>query len=92
MLMIASVDPGLEGDNFAAFVFEIDPRKEWTIMAHGLTTIASSLGAKVTMDRLEAEVKAKGLTVFARVDHAGGAATVGLPLRPTEVHAVRGCS
>jgi uncharacterized protein (DUF302 family) len=55
------------------------------VMADGLTTIASSLGAKATMDRLEAEVKAKGLTVFARVDHAGGAAAVGLPLRPTEL-------
>jgi uncharacterized protein (DUF302 family) len=54
-------------------------------MADGLTTIASSLGAKATMDRLEAEVKARGLTVFARVDHAGGAAAVGLPLRPTEL-------
>jgi uncharacterized protein (DUF302 family) len=54
-------------------------------MADGLTTIASSLGAKATMDRLEAEVKAKGLTVFARIDHAGGAAAVGLPLRPTEL-------
>jgi uncharacterized protein (DUF302 family) len=54
-------------------------------MADGLTTIASSLGAKATMVRLEAEVKAKGLTVFARVDHAGDAAAVGLPLRPTEL-------
>jgi uncharacterized protein (DUF302 family) len=54
-------------------------------MADGLTTIASSFGAKATMDRLEAEVKANGLTVFARVDHAGGAAAVGLPLRPTEL-------
>lgn len=53
--------------------------------AEGLTTIASSLGAKQTMDRLEAEVKAKGLTVFARVDHAAGAAAVGMPLRPTEL-------
>jgi len=35
------------------------------------------------MDRLEAAVKAKGLTVFARVDHAAGAADVGLQLRPT---------
>ena len=51
----------------------------------GLTTIASSLGPKQTMDRLEAEIKAKGLTVFARVDHAAGAAQVGLALRPTEV-------
>jgi uncharacterized protein (DUF302 family) len=37
------------------------------------------------MDRLEAEVKAKGLTVFAHVDHAAGAAAVGLPLRPTDL-------
>jgi uncharacterized protein (DUF302 family) len=51
----------------------------------GLTTIASSLGPKETMGRLEAEIKAKGLTVFARIDHAAGAAQVGLPLRPTEV-------
>ena len=51
----------------------------------GLTTIASSLGPKETMDRLEAEIKAKGLTVFARIDHAAGAALAGLALRPTEV-------
>jgi len=54
-------------------------------MADGLTTILSSFGPKETMDRLEAEVKAKGLTVFARIDHAAGAASVGMALRPTEV-------
>jgi uncharacterized protein (DUF302 family) len=53
--------------------------------ADGLTTIRSSYGPKDTMNRLEAEVKAKGLTVFARIDHAAGAAAVGLPLRPTEL-------
>jgi uncharacterized protein (DUF302 family) len=37
------------------------------------------------MDRLEAEVKSKGLTVFARVNHAEGAKTVGMELRSTEV-------
>jgi len=37
------------------------------------------------MDRLEAGVKAKGLTVFARIDHGAGAAAVGMPLRPTEL-------
>jgi uncharacterized protein (DUF302 family) len=51
----------------------------------GLTIVPSSFGAKETMDRLEAEVKAKGLTVFARVDHAAGAAAVGMQLRPTEL-------
>jgi uncharacterized protein (DUF302 family) len=34
---------------------------------------------------LEAEINAKGMTVFARIDHAAGAAEVGLPLRPTEL-------
>jgi len=53
--------------------------------AHGLTTIRSSYGPKDTMNRLEAEVQAKGMTVFARVDHAAGAMAVGLSLRPTEV-------
>ncbi len=54
-------------------------------LADGLTTIPSRFAAKDTMDRLEAAVKAKGLTVFARIDHAAGAAAVGLTLRPTEL-------
>jgi len=53
--------------------------------ANGLKTILSGFGPKETVDRLEAEAKAKGLTVFARVDHAAGAAAVGLQLRPTEL-------
>src|SRR5258708_18670658 len=53
--------------------------------ADGLTTIPRSHGPKDTMNRLETEVKAKGMTVFARIDHAAGAAAVGLSLRPTEV-------
>lgn len=51
--------------------------------ADGLITIPSHHGPQETIDRLEAEVKAKGMTVFARVDHAAGAAAVGLSLRPT---------
>jgi len=51
----------------------------------GLTTIHSSLGPKETMDRLVAEIRAKGMNVFARIDHAAGAAEVGLKLRPTEL-------
>jgi uncharacterized protein (DUF302 family) len=53
--------------------------------AHGLATILSSFGPKETMDRLEAEIKAKGMTVFARINHAAAAAEAGLPLRPTEL-------
>ncbi|HEY7663724.1 MAG TPA: DUF302 domain-containing protein [Xanthobacteraceae bacterium] len=53
--------------------------------ADGLTLMVSSFGPKESMDRLETEVRAKGMTVFARIDHAAGAAEVGLPLRPTEL-------
>ena len=51
----------------------------------GFTTIPSSLGPKETMDRLDAEIRAKGLTVFAQIDHAAGAAQVGLKLQPTQL-------
>jgi uncharacterized protein (DUF302 family) len=37
------------------------------------------------MDRLEAEIRAQRMTVFARIDHAGAAAEVGLKLAPTEL-------
>src|ERR1700742_2745383 len=53
--------------------------------AQGLTTIKSSHAPHETMTRLEAAVKAKGMTVFARIDHAAGASAAGLSLRPAEV-------
>jgi uncharacterized protein (DUF302 family) len=53
--------------------------------ADGLITLPSSCGLQDTMRRLEATVKARGLTVFARIDHAAGAAEAGLALRPTEL-------
>jgi uncharacterized protein (DUF302 family) len=37
------------------------------------------------MNRLRAEVKAKGMTIFAHIDHAAGATAVGLSLPPTEL-------
>ena len=52
---------------------------------NGLTTISSQHSVKATIDRLESAAKAKGMTIFARVDHAAGATSVGLSLRPTEL-------
>jgi uncharacterized protein (DUF302 family) len=51
----------------------------------GLITMPSPFGPAETMSRLEAEVKAKGMTIFAHVDHSAGAAAVGMPLRPTDL-------
>ena len=53
--------------------------------ADGLIAIKSPHTAAITMNRLEDTVKQRGLTVFARVDHAAGAAKVGKTLRPTEL-------
>jgi uncharacterized protein (DUF302 family) len=51
----------------------------------GLTTIKSNFGPEETVNRLEAEIKAHGMTVMARINHAARAAEAGLSLRPTEV-------
>jgi uncharacterized protein (DUF302 family) len=58
---------------------------ERTMAADGLTTIRSHHGPKDTMNRLETEVKASGMTIFARIDHAAGALAAGLSLPPTEI-------
>jgi uncharacterized protein (DUF302 family) len=50
---------------------------------NGLVTFESTLTAADTIDPLEATLTAKGIHVFARVDHAAGARAVGLSLRPT---------
>jgi len=52
---------------------------------NGLTTLPSVHSVKDTVDRLEAAVKMKGMSVFARIDHAAGARDAGLALRPTEL-------
>jgi uncharacterized protein (DUF302 family) len=51
----------------------------------GLTSIQSSFDPKETMERLETEIRAQGMQVFARIDHAAGAAKAGLTLAPTEL-------
>ncbi|MGH7226611.1 MAG: DUF302 domain-containing protein, partial [Gemmataceae bacterium] len=52
---------------------------------NGLVSVQSRGSARETLDRLLAALAARKLTVFARIDHADGAASVGLTLRPTEV-------
>ena len=51
----------------------------------GLITLRSSFDPRETMTRLEAEIQARGMTVFAHVDHAAGAVAVGMTLRPTDL-------
>jgi uncharacterized protein (DUF302 family) len=65
-----------------AFLF---PFPTYTWGADGLIPVRSPHSAKATMDRLETLAKEKGMTIFARIDHAAGAAKVGKKLRSTEL-------
>ena len=51
----------------------------------GMVMKKSNHPVDVTLDRLESMVREKGFTVFARIDHAAGAAKTGQALRATEV-------
>jgi uncharacterized protein (DUF302 family) len=51
----------------------------------GLVRIASPHSVPETLQRLEEILRSKGLTIFARIDHSGEAAKVGLEMRPTLV-------
>jgi uncharacterized protein (DUF302 family) len=51
----------------------------------GLVTIPSRYPVAETMLRLAAAVAARNMLVFARIDHADGAAKMGQRLRPTEL-------
>ncbi len=53
--------------------------------SEGLVTIASKHSVALTINRLASIATAKGLMVFARIDHSKGARDAGLELRPTEL-------
>lgn len=55
------------------------------LAAEGLVSVKSPYSAKETMNRLEELVNKRGPKVFARIDHATGAASIGKSLRPTEL-------
>jgi len=53
--------------------------------ANGLITHPSPYTVPETLDRLEAILRAKAITIFARIDHSGKAAKVGLTMPPTQL-------
>jgi uncharacterized protein (DUF302 family) len=60
----------------------------WTLPLYaenGMITKQSSHSVAVTLDRLEAGLKEKGIAVVARVDHAAAAKNVDMALKPTQV-------
>lgn len=55
------------------------------IADNGMVNIKSAHDVKTTTDRLEKALKAKGMTIFNRIDHAAGAKKIGGTLRGTEL-------
>jgi uncharacterized protein (DUF302 family) len=49
----------------------------------GLVTVPSSYSVDDTISRFEAALQAKGVTLFAKIDHGAGAVEAGMTLRPT---------
>ena len=53
--------------------------------SEGMISVKSAHPVDVTTNRLENMLTSKGMTVFARIDHAAGAEKVGKTLPPTEL-------
>jgi uncharacterized protein (DUF302 family) len=53
--------------------------------AEGVVSLRSPHNAKATIDRFETLARERGLSIFARIDHAAGAAKINKTLRPTEL-------
>jgi len=51
----------------------------------GLITVESSYSVQETLDRLTKIMTSKGITIFARVDHAAGAKKVDKEMAPTQL-------
>lgn len=52
---------------------------------NGLINLATKHSVDETMQRLETLLSEHGVTIFARVDHSGEAAKIGLSMRPTKL-------
>jgi len=52
---------------------------------NGMVHLSSPHSVPETLERLESILKARGVTVFARVDHSGEAEKVGLKMNPTQL-------
>lgn len=53
--------------------------------ANGIVDIRSNHSVDATVEKLRGILEAKGVTLFAFVDHSGEAAKVGLQMRPTKL-------
>jgi uncharacterized protein (DUF302 family) len=53
--------------------------------ANGIVSIPASHSVDQTVEKFQSILQAKGITLFALVDHSGEAARVGMAMRPTKL-------
>jgi uncharacterized protein (DUF302 family) len=64
----------------------VDDEHKFIIQKHaGIVDRPSSHSVDETVERLKKILEAKGITLFALVDHSGGAEKVGMKMRPTKL-------
>lgn len=56
-----------------------------TMSPAGITTIVSAHSVDATVEKLKAILSAKGVSLFALVDHSGEAEKVGMKMHPTKL-------
>jgi len=54
-------------------------------MDNGIVNTASPYSVDETLQHLETLLEAKGINIFARIDHSGEAAKVGMEMHPTKL-------
>jgi uncharacterized protein (DUF302 family) len=54
-------------------------------LANDMIHLSSPYSVPETLQRLEALLTSKGLTIFCRIDHSGGAEKAGLKMNPTKL-------
>jgi len=52
---------------------------------NGIVTVKGRLPVDATVEKLKGALEAKGVTIFAIIDHSGEAARVGMNMRPTKL-------
>jgi len=69
----------------ALFIAMLSGTHAFAELADGMTRVKSASSVSVTLDKLEAVLKKKGMTIFTRVPHSKAGAKVGLEIRETEL-------
>jgi uncharacterized protein (DUF302 family) len=63
----------------------IPPESHPDVSAPGVVSLASSYSVAATIQRLEDTARARGLTIFARIDHHGEAERAGLRMQEAQL-------